>query len=311
MIKTGIYNIQDVGSKGFTLFRKELKNVSITLYDTVIQEPNADELAERILFLFADERGVYKRTYAKRFEEFDKKVLENLKKTFRNEESLVLQDVGTSDGRTALDFFEKVSLFFPNLEYIASDYNSTVYILEKNKCKVTLSHTNKILEILWPPFVFNTIKRDSFRHYPLNQLILAIVRFLFVRPLLKNYKSGMVQAKKLMLFAPQVLRAAKNDPRFILMQHDLLQPFKKQAHIIRAMNILNPSYFSETECSKVICYVHSGLRDGGLLITGSNQEMGTMVHGGIYKKTEKGFEKIEQSGDGSPVDELILNLICC
>lgn len=307
MIKTGIYNLDQIKKcssfKG--LFGGERK-ISITLYNKIKDEPNADELAERILLLFADERGAYKRTYAKRFEEFDPMVLDYLKKAFRNDEPLTLQDVGVSDGRTALDFFEKMSSTFPNLKYIASDYNTKVYMLEKGGCKVTLSHTGKLLEILWPPFVFNTIKRDSYKHYPLNHLIRLIVQIFVTSPLLKNFKTGKVQAKELLLFAPRVLKGAQKDPRFILTQHDLLQPFDEQVHAIRAMNVMNLSYFSESESIKVIDYIHTALCDGGLLITGSNQEAGTIVHGGIYKKITKGFQKIEQSGNGSPIEQLIL-----
>lgn len=306
MIKTGIYKLQDIQLKSFTLFRKELKNVSITLYDQIIQESNADELAERILLLFADERGAYKRTYIKRFEEFDYEVLEHIKDSFKKEELLIFQDVGVSDGRTALDFFEKISSSFSKLKYIASDYNPKVYILEKGRSKVTLSHTGKVLEILWPPFVFNIIKRDSYKHYPLNHIIRYFLYLFIVSPLLKNYKTGKIQAKELMLFAPQVLRNAEKDKRFILEQHDLLQPFAQQAHIIRAMNVLNLSYFSKNEFIKIIDYIYAALKEGGLLITGSNQEAGTVVHGGVYQKSSNRFQKIKQFGEGSLVEHLIL-----
>ena len=76
--------------------------------------------------------------------------------------------------------------------------------------------------------------------------------------------------------------------------------------MIRAMNVLNSSYFSDIEFAKVLENLHSGLKDGGLLIVGSNQASGTVVHGGIYKKTPKGFQKIYQSGDGVAIDQLLL-----
>ena len=46
MFKTGIYKLKDTRIKA-KLFRKPLKKVSITLYDKILSEPNADELAER------------------------------------------------------------------------------------------------------------------------------------------------------------------------------------------------------------------------------------------------------------------------
>jgi len=306
MIKTGITCIRDIKEKSITPLCKQLKNVTITLYDKILLEPDSEELAERILLLFSDERGAYKRTYAKRFEEFDLIILGYLEEFFKTGEVVFIQDVGVSDGRTALDFFKRVSAIFPKLTFVASDYNPKVYVLEKGKCKVTISHTGKVLEILWPPFVFNAIKRDSYRRYPLNYLIQILVQNLVVSPLLKAYHEGKLKAKELMLFAPQVLNTVKNDARFILDQHNLLSPFKEKAHIVRAMNVLNPSYFTQDEFSQVISHIHFALLEGGLFITGSNQDAGTLVQGGIYKKAKSGFQKIWQSGEGSPIESIIL-----
>ena len=122
-------------------------------------------------------------------------------------------DCGVSDGRTALDFFEKMVLVFPDIQYFASDYNPSVFVLEKGNLKVIMSHTGKIIEILFPPFVFNKIKRDSFRHYPLNHLIRFFTEKLWVDSLLQKYHQGLIKAKELLLFAPKVLQEEKTNKR--------------------------------------------------------------------------------------------------
>ncbi len=306
MLKTGICNLSQIknGVKFKDLFGKE-KNLSITLYDQICQESNADELAERILLLFSDERGAYKRTYAKRFEEFDQASLGHIKGYFEEKTSLYIHDAAVSDGRTAVDFFEKTKELFPKLEYLASDFNPKVYVLEKGRLKVTVSHTAKILEVLWPPFVFNTIKRDSWRYYPLNHFIRLAIQYFIVPSLINSYQRGELKAKELMLFAPSALNRARTDQRFILGTHNLLQPFNRQYHIIRAMNVLNISYFTKNEFFQVLRNIHSGLLNDGLFITGSNQDAGSLVNGGVYKKTANGFEQIWQSGTGSPIANYI------
>lgn len=308
MIKTGIYELVQV-KQGFKFFKGLFggeKKLSITLYDQILNEPNAEELAERILQLFADERGAYKRTYAKRFEEFDNEIINLLKQTFSQQEALLIQDVGVSDARTSVDFFVKLANIFKNLKFEASDYNPKVYIIEQNNIKLTLSHTGKLLEVVWPPFVFNFIKRDSYKHYPFNHIIRFIVYFFKIRKILNDYKLGVVKARELLLFAPNAINLAKQDQRFNLLQHDLMQPFNNCSHIIRAMNILNISYFSESEFNKILNNIYAGLVEQGLLIVGSNQEAGSIVHGGVYKKTNNNFEKIWQSGNGAAIDDLIL-----
>jgi DNA integrity scanning protein DisA with diadenylate cyclase activity len=71
------------------------------------------------------------------------------------------------------------------------------------------------------------------------------------------------------------------------------------------MNILNASYFPEAQLRKAVENIVQSLREGGLFITGSNMEQGTIVNGGIYKKRKNRLERIEISGKGSAVDALI------
>ena len=56
------YQAGDRRTRFKTLLGQE-KNLSVTLYDQILGLPNAEFLAERILFRFSDERGARKRTY--------------------------------------------------------------------------------------------------------------------------------------------------------------------------------------------------------------------------------------------------------
>ena len=124
---------------------------------------------------------------------------------------------------------------------------------------------------------------------------------------MKKYHQNLVKAKEMYLFAPKVMQKANIDKNFQLGQHDLLQPFKEKVDIIRAMNVLNLSYFSKDEFSQTICNLYKGLTENGFLITGSNQEAGTIVNGGIYQKEKNGFLKVFNSGEGSPIESLLVN----
>lgn len=308
MFKSGIYSLEQVRENlRFSGILGGKKKLSITLYDQIKGEPNVDELAERILLLFSDERGAYKRTYARRFEDFDKVALDYLQRTFTVNIFLQIHDVAVSDGRTALDFFESVSSFFENVEYTASDYNPIIYVIESGKFKITLSQTGQVLEIVAPPFVFNESKRDRWLWYPLNRIIRLFVREVIVPGILKRYEAGSCNRSELKLFAPRVVDKSIIDPRFILRQYDVLKHFDKQYNIIRAMNILNPTYFSEGEFLSIINHIYSGLKDGGVFITGSNEGVDSIVHGGIYIKAKNGFVNVFQSGNGSLVNDLILS----
>jgi chemotaxis methyl-accepting protein methylase len=110
------------------------------------------------------------------------------------------------------------------------------------------------------------------------------------------------------MFSAQAMNLAKGDHRFQLSEHDVLTPLPRWTgrHVVRAMNILNRSYFGAEQIGLILSHVHDGLGEGGWLITGSNQDAGSQVHGGVYERTESGFRKVWGSGEGSPVEPEIL-----
>ncbi len=309
MLKTGIYKLSQCHEPDRTLLRNEPKNLSITLYDQLIGLPDADDLAERVLRLFADDRGSYKRTYGRRFEEFDQEVLKRIAASFAPTESLTVEDVGVSDGRTSCEFFRKLVAQYPRLRFRASDYDAEVFVIQRGRTKVTLSHTHRVLEVVFPPFVFNAAKRDSYRHYPLNHLVRLIIDRLIVRGLVASYLAGKLSAHRIVLFAPEALELAAQDPRFQLARHDLLAPLATpgQIDLVRAMNVLNPSYFGPDDIPRVLSNLHAALGANGWLITGSNDDAGSGVHGGIYQRTLAGFDAVWESGDGSPLRSQLLD----
>lgn len=305
---TGIYKRSQLKDNiKFKNIFHDHKRCSITLYNQILDEPNADRIAERILLLFTDERGVYKRTYSKRFEEFDAFVIERIQETFDPGTTLTLHDFGVSDARTSVDFFHRIAAFYRDFIFDASDYDPAVHVIESGRMKLTINSRGRLLEIVWPPFVFNKMKRDSLIKYPLNYLLCLFATRFLARPLLRKHGSGQIKSERICLFAPVALRLEKTDARFHLMQQDLLSPINEAVHIIRAMNILNRSYFSDAEIVTIMRNIHSELLDGGLFVTGSNQDSNTIVNGAIFQKQVDRFVKQWSFGQGSPFEAEIMS----
>lgn len=124
MLKTGITSVSELRKKGFCSRWGRSKLVSVALYQEVLNEPDADRLAERILLHFMDDRAAFKRTYTARFDTFDAEVCAFLQRNFSAQASVVIQDVGVSDGCTSCDFFEKIASSFFTVSFFASDYGS-------------------------------------------------------------------------------------------------------------------------------------------------------------------------------------------
>lgn len=303
MYKFGVYKISQLGKGGKTFFGK-FKNVSITLYDKITKSKNSSELAERVLLLFSDSRGAYKRTYQKRFEVFDSQVISFIKKKFKKNKDFKVLDIGISDGRTALDFYGKLKSELPNIEYLATDYSPQVFVISRNRLTLAISPDNSILEILYPPFVFNLKKPDSI-FYPINRMICFFIQRFLVPNLVKQYLEGKIKAKEILLFAPDVLKLASTDERFKLDKLDVIKPISAKYDALRAMNVLNVSYFTKEELNQIIANIFYALSEGGVFITGSNQNAGSTVHGGVFLKRKNSFERVINSGNGSVINDLI------
>ena len=309
MFKFGIYSLDQLRKrKSFKTFFGGSKNVSITLYDKLIN-PEDEKIAEYILNGFADDRGAYKRTYSKRFEAFDKKVIELIGSYFSKRNPLFVHDVAVSDGRTSCDFFEKLADIFPKVNFYASDYDSEVIVLESGTTKVTINTHGKVLEVVWPPFVFNAIKRSSYHYYFLHNILFFLVKHSIVKRILRQHEMGSLHGRTIKLFCPKARMLEQSDKRFHLGKYNVLEPFaaRDKVSVVRAMNILNASYFTTEEFNILLGYFWDSLCEGGLLIAGSNQDADTVVDGAIYEKKANHFQKIWESGSGLWLDKIIIS----
>ena len=306
MIKKGIYSIAQL--KNIDLLGNK-KKISITLYNQMNSLINGEDIKENALFLFTDGRGVYKRTSNNRFDFFDKQVLKLIKKNFTSDCFLSVSDVAISDGRTAVNFFQLLSKSFSKLSFHGSDYDSKIIIVEKGVVKICLNSEEKLLEIVFPPFVFNAtrfVKKDFL--YPINLLFFYFLKIFIVPSLLKGFKEKKLKGKEHWLFCSTALDLSKNDERFKLGQYNILEPLEKiqSTNILRAMNILNPSYFCPGQIDTILRNVFEALSENGYFIVGSNENSGSLVQGGVYQKTKYGFKALWRSGKGSPVEHQIL-----
>jgi hypothetical protein len=283
--------------------------ISVVLYDQLLDLPNAEDLAERTLDCFSDEHGVYKRTYARRFEEFDARLLALMNEHFSPQEPFFLADVAVSDGRTACDLFEKLSPCFPHLAYYASDFSPRILVLRQGHLTVTISQNHRIVETVWPPFVFSAMNRESPYAYPVNHLIRFIVNRFLAEPLVEQFRAGKVKASELHLLSVRTQQLLRRDSRFHFGEQSILEPLAapEAPHVVRAMNVLNPSYFDTAELSRILGNFHQALRPQGWLVCGSNEDAGSTVHGGVYRKTATGFEKVWHSGKGMEMEANILS----
>jgi SAM-dependent methyltransferase len=312
MFKLGIFKREQLTPDHLEGFANSRKFIALDLYNSLDSLPQAeiDKIQERMLRWFRLQNGVLKRTHARRFDNFDLLSLSAIAANFSTGQAIRVHDIGVSDGRTSCGFYDNLKhLYGERLDFLASDYAPYLYIIKRthSASRLIVDDQQHVLQIITPPFVFIVGYPERITPYPLNPLIRHLVTALYARPLLEDYKAGCpdIERTRLELLCRKCRAYISKQDKFRFGTYDVLSGPTERFDIIRAMNILNHSYFPEAQLRKAVENIVQSLREGGLFIAGSNTEQGTIINGGIYKKAKNHLDRIEISGKGSQVDALI------
>jgi hypothetical protein len=313
MIKLGIIRCEDLAVAKLHDFLGQRRPIAITLYPEVAARDDEDRerLLESILLDFSIGNGSFKRTQAHRFDAFDTEVVRITCEKLGPPCLCRVHDMAVSDGRTSVDFFTQLQgIEGLRLSFLATDQAPDVMAVSNRRAPLVVildPDSEVVLQVVRSPFVFNVQRRERATRYPLNRLVLAVLLRTEVRALLARLRerdSGL-RMSRVRLLAPECLRLLEIEPRFRFERYDVLKPPTAEFDVVRAMNILNRSYFRDSELRLAVRNVHASLRVGGLFITGSNQDTGSPVDGAIYQRSERGFQSLWVSGTGSQVDAIV------
>src|ERR1035437_21537 len=307
MTRTGIYKLEKFDRAALKdIFGRE-KNISISLYKQLNKIDNFEEkteYAEIILNRFNTDRNVIKRTYRDRFNKFDSLSINKIQDQGYNRISIL--DLAISDGRASCFFLEQALLKLQNFQYTGSDIHINYYlnkIKSGNKSFIITDEDQKIIEIVYPPFVWNLARTEG--------------SFYFINNLLKNHYLKKARAaflnnkftyqEKIELIHPDYQTLLTKSKDFHIRKHDLFDVIPEKYSVIRSMNILHTGYFDRDHLSSILNNIYNGLEMNGLLIEGSNENAGSPVDGAIYRKYEKGFNILSEPEKPSRISELVLS----
>jgi hypothetical protein len=315
MFKLGIVSRKQLTSDHLEGLLNSHKFIALDLYDCLdsLPEADVDKIQERALRWFRVENGVLKNSRIHRFDAFDRLALRAIAGNFPAQQEIRVHDIGASDGRASCVLYDLLNhRFAERLHFLATDSAPCLYVLKRagSSSRLIIDDQHNLLQVIVPPCVLIVIIRPrSKRRYYLNPMIHLAMVF-YARPVLKSYRSGSpdIQRTRLELLCRQCRALIRDRQNFRFGSYNVLSGPTELFDIIRAMNVLNYTYFSETQLTNALENILQSLTEGGLFITGSNHGQETAVNGAIYKKAGNRLEKIEISGRGSQVDGLVSNL---
>ena len=213
MFKLGVYSIDQLTQGQDVTCLGSDKKVSVLLLNEVHALPNAQQLYDRIMFELVDDRGTYKRTSGKRFEEFDDQVLDLVKKRMKTFDApFRFHDAAISSGQTAAEFFLKVKDLLGCVSYRASDYDPYLTVISRGPLTVVRSSSGKVIEITYPPFVFTPGRLENKLFYFGNHLLRLYLSYGPVQRLVNDYDIGLrndITESSILLFCPLFFESAK------------------------------------------------------------------------------------------------------
>lgn len=281
----------------------------VALYEALARRGRSGDeaLQAAVLNLFPITNGAYKRTSRERFGTFDREVLSILARIFSSNAPLSVHDVAVSDGRTACDFYRVLSAHFRALEFLASDLCLRVTRLSfpEARLSVVIDENDVPLQLVRPPFVLNLTRTESWL-YPVNHLLR-----MFWRPramaVLDAARAGdePVIREHILLLCSEARKYLDSCANFHIKNYDIFTPPAHRYHVVRAMNVLNPSYFSPAQLTHAIANLREALHEGGVLVLGSNGEAGSTVHGGAYQRRDDQLVEIWSCGGGPSISSMV------
>lgn len=283
----------------------------MTLYDeaSALGPPESDRLQEAVLDLFVTANGAFKRTSRARFPDFDARVVRCAGELLGARPTIRVHDLAVSDARTACDFFDALqAVFGERLCFEASDFCVRVVAVRRRGGRITVvaDDANRPLQIIAGPFVLPVPKREGWL-FPVNRLLGSLLLRTVVPHLLgavSNADAG-IERREILLVCPRARDYAARERGFRIDAFDLMEPSPHKFEIVRAMNVLNRSYFDDAQLVRAIGNVRDSLEEGGLFVTGSNLDAGSGVQGSVFRREGARLVAVEHTGGGSPVRDLV------
>jgi hypothetical protein len=311
VLKLGVYSLEQIESSRVQWINRYLRRTYyVGLYEDAgrLDRETSRKLEERILSGFTVVNGVFKRTSSERMGQFDGATLATVK-NLGCRKPLVVHDMAVSDGRTACDFFLKLSAEFDNcVEFYATDLAFKVTAVKQfgNRTIVVVDGKGNVLQLVYPPFVLPMRAIESWL-FPINRILRSVLMHTAAKRIVKQYQLGdeKLECRELPLICSEARALLASRSNFHLHEYDLFDRAPRRYGLVRAMNIFNLSYFPPKTIKRALYNVFDSLNEGGLFVVGSNGDAGSTVNGGIYQKRGGSFSSLYRSGNGAAIDELV------
>jgi hypothetical protein len=122
------------------------------------------------------------------------------------------------------------------------------------------------------------------------------------------FQQGPYTFRKIPLIHPEARTLAENCQRFFISRHSVFEPAAELCDVIRTMNIFNLAYFPTDRLLAGARAVAQSLRPNSLWIVGRTWKENPPAHNAsLFVREGNGFRLLERWGEGSEIEQLVLD----
>lgn len=319
MLKLGVRRIEELSR--YTVVLGRARKIDVRLYGEILRgHPEDDRWLPLVLQSYRASNRAPKRTESGRFEAFDALLLETLGERGPGP-PLAVHDMGVSDGRTAVELYEKLRPLGV-AEFVASDWYPALHLVQHRRrgWSVAFDEDGHAVQYAGFGFVLSPPEPDRLLLYPLNRLLhLVFDRFLRPRAAaalsgldlaelgtLEEREHGAFRFSRIPLVCRECLDLMEQDDAFRYERHDVREPCARRFHVIRAMNVVN--HLSASDQRRALRALHGSLEEGGLLALGRSRDPSGETLGSIFERRDGALHRVRTLHGGSEHDELVAEL---
>ncbi len=273
--------------------------------------PTAQEILdfEDISFTLRMGNGTFRTTFRHRFDDLNAAINELLMGRFPQSMPLRVEDRAVSHGLTSWEWALALREKFPNVEVLASDLllflvelrlpDGTIFIAEPN---------GQALQYIKAPYVVSLSDPESWR-YPVNRWIAHRARRRFASlKLPAAWVDGACPypTRRIPYIHPEAYALSQVGKTLSFLPQSVFDRAEKPCQVVRTMNILNRSYFSEELLRQASRTIAESLAPDGIWIVGRTMEDNFVNHASIFELRPTGWHLLERLNEGSEIEALIL-----
>ncbi len=262
--------------------------------------------------------GVYKYTAPHRFDDIMPALMDVLRRELGAQDPLHVHDLGVSDGTTSFELHAELARHWKRIRFVMSDFFDSLYVVrfEDSPWTCILDATLAPIQYVSRRFVLTPQRRPGWR-LPFNRLLLrSVERALGPRATDAAKRSDLaveppksppgVRIERVRMVTKACADLLARDSNVTFIRHDVLTPIAGKFHLVRAMNVLNRSYFDAAQLALAISHAREALHDGGVLVVGRciDEQDGRSATT-VYRKSGGKLEFITRFHEGSELESLI------